>query len=47
MNVNGKDYNFGFDTEYEVKNQIVDILKNDYDYEIDKDDIDFEWNGTM
>lgn len=47
MNVNGKDYSFGFDIEEVVKNKIVDILKNEYDYEIDIDDINFEWDGTM
>jgi hypothetical protein len=47
MNVNGKDYGFGFDTEDEVKHKIVNILKNEYDYEIDINDIDFEWDGTM
>lgn len=47
MNVNGEDYGFGFDTEDEVKNKIVDILKNEYNYEIDINDIDFEWDGTM
>ena len=47
MEVNGKDYNFGFDTENDVKEQIVEILKNEYEYKIDKDDIEFKWDGTM
>lgn len=47
MNVNGKEYCFGFETEDNVKDNIKTILSNEYDYEIDVDDIDFEWDGTM
>lgn len=47
MIVNGKDYDFGLDVEDEVKTKIVEILKNEYNYEIDIDDIEFEWDGTM
>lgn len=47
MRVNGKYYNFGFDTEDNVKDKIVYIVKNDYKYDIDKENIVFKWDGTM
>ena len=42
MDVDNKHYSFGFDNEDECK-----ILKDQYDVDIEPNEIEFKWDGTL
>jgi len=47
MDVDNKHYSFGFDNEDECKIKASKILKDQYDVDIEPNEIEFKWDGTL